>query len=48
MLSDVFSKDEKYKIFSFTELEPIEVVGGKNVYVKNLRLTNLSGGHAQW
>ena len=28
MSSDVFSKDEKYRILSFTKLEPIAVVGG--------------------
>jgi len=43
MSSDVFSKDEKYRILSFAELEPIEFVGRR---VKNLRLTNLIGGRA--
>jgi hypothetical protein len=47
MSSDVFSKEEKSKILSFTELEPIEVVRRKDAR-KNLQLNNLSGGHAQW
>jgi len=48
MLSDVFSKDEKYKILSIMELEPIEAVGGKDAHVKNLKLTNLIGGRTRW
>jgi hypothetical protein len=46
MSSDVFSKDEKYRILSYTELEPIAVVGRKGARVKNLRPTNLIGGSA--
>jgi len=46
MSSDVFSKDEEYRILSFTELEPIEIVGRKGTHVENLQPSNLIGGRA--
>jgi len=46
MSSDVFSKDEKYRILSFTELKPIEIVGGKGTHVESLQPSNLIGGCA--
>ncbi len=36
MSSDVFSKDEKYRILSFTKLEPIAVVGGKGATLRDM------------
>jgi 4-aminobutyrate aminotransferase len=36
MSSDVFSKDEKYRILSFTKLEPIAVVGGEGATLRDM------------
>jgi 4-aminobutyrate aminotransferase/(S)-3-amino-2-methylpropionate transaminase len=36
MSSDVFSKDEKYRILSFTKLEPIVIVGGKGATLMDI------------
>jgi 4-aminobutyrate aminotransferase/(S)-3-amino-2-methylpropionate transaminase len=36
MSSDVFSKDEKYRILSFTKLEPIAVVGGHGATLRDI------------
>ena len=39
MSSDVFSKDEKYRILSFTKLESIVVVGGEGATLMDIEGT---------
>jgi len=46
MSSDIFSKDKKYRVLSFTELKPIEIVGGKGAHIESIQPSNLIGGHA--
>ena len=36
MSSDIFSKDDKYRILSFTKLEPIAIVGGHGATLRDI------------